>query len=225
MSLSRPWDSFDACLFDIDGTLLHCSDAVHYLAFCDALSAIAGFSLNLDGIITHGNTDVGILRDAFTRAAVPEAQWRSQLPQICERMCLQVEKHRSELCVDVLPGVRRALLHLHDRGIALGVATGNLRRIGKQKLNAAGLLELFPIEAWSDHFEYRTDVFGHAIQQIHSMVHPTARILVFGDTPADIVAARAHNLPIVSVATGVYTFEQLIASQPSLCLHTLTELF
>ena len=43
----RAWDSYDAYLFDIDGTLLNCTDAVHYFAFCDTLTMLARRPLNL----------------------------------------------------------------------------------------------------------------------------------------------------------------------------------
>src|SRR3569833_3211001 len=97
--LSRPWDAFDAYLFDIDGTLIECTDAVHYFAFCDALSAVAGRSINLDGVVAHGNTDVGILRDALTIAGVPESARRLQIPEMCRSMCAQVERNKQQLCV------------------------------------------------------------------------------------------------------------------------------
>ena len=72
----RAWDEFDAYLFDIDGTLINCRDAVHYFAFCEALTRIAGRPTNLDGVVAHGNTDVGILRDALHLAKVPDEAWR-----------------------------------------------------------------------------------------------------------------------------------------------------
>ncbi len=80
--LSRTWDAFDGYLFDIDGTLLNCKDAVHYFAFCDALTEVAGRPLNLDGVVTHGNVDAAILRDAFARGGVDEAVWRPRLDEI-----------------------------------------------------------------------------------------------------------------------------------------------
>lgn len=224
MSLPRAWDTFEAYLFDIDGTLLQCADAVHYFAFCNALTSVAGFPMNLDGIVAHGNTDAGILRDAFALADIPEDRWRPQLSKLLDQMCAQVERENADLCVNVLPGVRDVLRHLRDKGATLGVATGNLARIGKQKLAAAGLLDLFHFAAWSDPFEYRVDVFHHAVEQARSVVGSEVGILVLGDTPSDILAARTHNLPVISVATGVYSFEELEASKPSLCLHALTEL-
>jgi phosphoglycolate phosphatase-like HAD superfamily hydrolase len=225
MSLPQLWDTFDAYLFDIDGTLIHCADAVHYFAFCDALSAVAGRPLNLDGVTTHGNTDVGIVRDAFALAGIPEEHWRPLLSQIQEQMCLQVEQRKAELRATVLPQVREVLQHLRNEGAMLTVATGNLERIGRQKLAAANLLDLFHMGAWSDSFERRADVFSHAIEQVRRVSGPDAAILAVGDTPADILAARANNLPVIAVATGIYTFEQLQIEEPSLCLRSFAELF
>ena len=61
----RAWDEYDVYLFDIDGTLLECRDAVHYFAFCAVLDSLAGRPLTLEGVTAHGNTDIGILRDAL----------------------------------------------------------------------------------------------------------------------------------------------------------------
>src|SRR6185503_10778846 len=53
-SLPRAWDGFDAYLFDVDGTLLNCKDAVHFFAFRNALRTLSGRELNLDGVTAHG---------------------------------------------------------------------------------------------------------------------------------------------------------------------------
>lgn len=222
--LPRPWDAFDAYLFDVDGTLLHCEDAVHYFAFCDALSSIAARPLNLDGVTAHGNTDTGILRDAFTLAGVPESMWRPKLPGIYDAMSTQVERNSGQFRIQTLPGARDVLLHLRARGACLGVATGNLERIGKQKLRAAGLLELFHFGAWSDGLDDRADVFRRALSMAHQYAGDRAEILVIGDTPLDVRAAQVNQLPVIAVATGIYSFETLAAERPGLCVHSLEEL-
>ena len=228
MSLPRAWNEFDAYLFDIDGTLLHCADAVHYFAFCNVLSRVAGRHVDLNGVVAHGNTDVGILRDAFTLAGVNPGFWRPQLATLCDAMCRQVEREKANLCVNTLPKVREVLCHLLERGALLSVATGNLERIGKQKLATAGLLELFHLAAWSDDFEYRKDVFRHAVAEVRAAIHRNLQseiaILAFGDTPADIAAAHGNGIPVVAVATGVYSYEWLTGEDPDLCVHDLAEL-
>ena len=221
----RRWDEYDAYLVDIDGTLLNCSDAVHYFAFCDTLTMVAGRPLNLDGVIAHGNTDVGILRDAFKLAEVPEDVWRSRLPEAKKNMCAFVEREKHGLCATALPLVSEVLRHLKARGGVLGVATGNLEAIGRLKLQHCGLLEHFDFGGYSDHFEYRADVFRAALQQAHALAGDSAAVCVVGDTPSDIQAAKANGLDVIAVATGVYSLEALAAERPTFCVASLGELF
>ena len=220
-----PTSPYDAYLFDIDGTLITSQDAVHYFAFCEALSAVAGRPLNLDGVVAHGNVDVGILRDAWTLAGVPEEQWRAKLPVTRAAMCAFVEANRHDLRMTVLPGVLELLTRLRAQGAILAVATGNLRGIGEIKLHDSGLLDFFHFGGYSDAFEYRRDVFAAALAEAKRRVsNPTPRICVIGDTPEDIRAAQANSLDVIAVATGIYTFDQLQAENPTRCVHSLTEL-
>jgi phosphoglycolate phosphatase-like HAD superfamily hydrolase len=218
------WDCFDAYLFDVDGTLLNCRDAVHYFAFCSALERVAGRPMTLEGVVAHGNTDVGILRDAFTLAGIEERRWRPRLAELTGAMCDYVQRRERELCVDALPGVRQVLDCLREKGAALGVATGNLRRIGEMKLKRAGLLSCFQFAGWSDGFESRADVFCAAVEQARSIAGAGALVCVVGDTPADIAAARANGLHIIAVATGIYNLDRLAAEEPDLCVGCLDEL-
>lgn len=223
----RPaWDGYDAYLFDIDGTLLHCTDAVHYFAFLDALKTLSGGeALNLDRVVVHGNTDVGILRDALRAAGVAEAAWRPKLADACAGMCRWVGARQDELTVNVLPGVERMLAHLQAKGAVLGVATGNLEGIGRAKLARAGLLQMFSFAGYSDDYEYRRDVFAAALGKAESLAGTGARVCVVGDTPEDVRAARANGLDVIATATGIFPFEELLAESPTLCVHSLEDLF
>lgn len=221
----RPWDSFDGYLFDIDGTLLNCTDAVHYFAFCDALQSISGRALNLDGVNAHGNTDVGILRDALQFAHVDESAWRPNLPQIRSSIAHFVTQHQSELCANALPRTHETLEHLRTKGATLGVATGNLGEIGKLKLKHAGLLDYFQVFGWSDAYEYRADVFRAALETMVLAAGKNASICVLGDTPSDVQSAHIVGLPVIAVATGVYSQQQLLEAKPDLCLASLEDLF
>ncbi len=222
--LSRGWDEFDGYLFDIDGTLLNCEDAVHYFAFCNALTAVAGRPLNLDGVVTHGNTDEGILRDAFAVAGVEENLWRSRMDEIRDRVGSEVERNREELRIDVLPGVREVLQHLLDRGAVLSTATGNLARVGEVKLSQCGLRHFFQQGGWSDGCETRHEVFRRALEQMKDALGEDASICVVGDTPADVQAAHSNGLEILAVATGIFSREVLEAEAPELCVTSLRDL-
>ena len=222
--LSRAWDGFDAYLFDIDGTLLHQQDAVHYFAFCEALSGVAGRPLNLDGVVAHGNVDVGILRDAWTLAGVEEVVWRPRLRAVQEGMCRFVEERRGEVRVTVLPGVVDVLERLRSQGAKLGVATGNLAGIGRVKLEAAGLLGYFDFGGFSDAYETRRDVFRGALHIARELTGEGAAVCVVGDTPEDVRSAKANGLEVIAVATGIYSREELEAEGPEVCVGSMEEL-
>ncbi len=223
-TLSRPWDGFDAYLFDIDGTLLSSADAVHYFAFCEALEMLSGRQLNLDGVVAHGNTDVGILRDALQLAGVPEATWRPRREEACAAIGRFVQERRHDLRVQLLPGVMAVLEHLRARGAVLGVATGNLRSIGEKKLEAAGIRPFFTSGSYSDADEYRTEVFRRALAAVRAVAGEDASVCVFGDTPEDVRAARGIGTEIVAVATGIYSVADLMREGPAACCSTLEEL-
>src|SRR4051794_8051791 len=148
-TLLRPWDAYDAYLFDVDGTLLNCKDAVHYFAFCEALKALSGRELNLDGVTAHGNTDVGILRDALVLAGIPDSEWRPRVLEACSSMASYVESNRHKICTEALPATREVLEHLRARKAVLGVATGNLSSIGRIKLETCDLFRHFDFFAFS----------------------------------------------------------------------------
>jgi len=203
---------------------LSCADAIHYFGFCNMLESIAGRPLTLEGVTAHGNTDVGILRDAFTRAGLDEAVWRPRLASIKDGLCHYVQERQNEVCVTVMPQVHEVLQHLSNRGAVLGVATGNLERIGKVKLGRAGLLHYFNFGAWSDDFEYRKDVIAWAVDKAREAAGEQAAICVVGDTPADIQAARENELPVIAVATGIHPLDELERAKPDLCIRSFAEL-
>jgi phosphoglycolate phosphatase len=218
------WDTYDAYLFDIDGTLLRCADAVHYFAFCEALSEFAGYPLNLDGVTAHGNTDTGILRDAFLLGKVGEVVWRPEIRHIHESMCRYVEEHQADLVIEVLPSVVAVLNHLRSKGALLGVATGNLEFIGRAKLARCGLLDCFDFGGYSDEYENRRDVFCGALTKARHLTGSSARVCVVGDTPEDIRSAQFNNLDVIAVATGIFGVEDLRDEKPDWCLNSLAEL-
>ena len=213
----------DICIFDIDGTLLNSRDAVHYFAFLNAIREVFKVEANTDGIHMHGNTDIGILRAVATRAGIPERALEAELPKIIARMCSEVEANSKELRPEVCPSVRELITSLHDRGKILGVATGNFETIGWAKLRAAGLRDYFTFGAFSDPHETRQAIFQQALTLAHKVI-PDASLVLFGDTPADISAARATGIPVIALATGIFPLAELERHSPDAAFACCTEI-
>ena len=214
------WDDCDGYLFDIDGTLLHAQGGVHTDAFSSSVEFVMGHPLSIAGVPVHGSTDTGILRDAFRQAAIDDEVWQPRVEEILVRMRQTVMERRQHMSVTVMPGVLSLLAYLKGRGKVLGVATGNLEQIGWLKIEIAGLRDYFTFGGFSDGHALRSDLIANA----RKLAGPNVKLCVVGDTPSDIAAAKANGLPTVAVATGVYSYDELLQYDPEVCVSTLDAL-
>jgi len=218
------WDAQDAYLFDIDGTLLRSRDRIHVDSFASSVHRVTGFEITLAGIVLHGSTDTAILREACHQAGIPGDILEAKTEAILEAMRLAVTERRDEMDLVRMPGVEDVLHHLAGRRALLGVATGNLELIGWIKIERAGLREWFRFGGFSDHFPIRAELVGQAADKAREMAGRSASVCVVGDTPRDIEAARANFLSVIAVATGRYSFDELLAYQPEVCTTSLADL-
>src|SRR5580692_7662909 len=177
------WDEQRAYLFDIDGTLLRHRDRVHFDAFDASVRSVMGRDLALDGVTLSGNTDPGILRDAFRLAKVEDSGWRPQREDVLKAMCEHVVARRAEMLPVIMPGVEATLAHLNQKGALLGLATGNLAEIGWIKVENSGLRSWFKFGGFSDQFEDRADMIADAAEQARALLQsgPEATVCVVGD--------------------------------------------
>ncbi len=181
------WDAEPAYLFDIDGTLLRSQDRIHVTAFFSSVKSVMGRDLNLDPVVLSGNTDPGILHDAFRAAELEDSEWHPVLEDILEAMRSDVLSQRETMQVRVMPGVEATLEHLQAKGAALGVATGNLESIGWLKIEIAGLREWF------------------TLRRIQRPVYRSLR----NDRPRSGFGARDCGCGCVSLRSGRHTVRHL----------------
>jgi phosphoglycolate phosphatase-like HAD superfamily hydrolase len=214
----------DAYVFDIDGTLLNSRDLVHWNAFHRAISEAYGVGATLQGIQCHGMTDVLILRAALERVGVRGGDFEAKRPRALEVVCREVELNKNELRPEVCPGIEGLLRRLRDSGHLLGVASGNLATVGWQKITAAGLREFFSFGSFSDQCETRAEIFRNAIAIARGQLGSATRVCFIGDTPFDIQAAQKAGAPILAVATGIFSFDELNACSPDVCVAHCEEL-
>jgi phosphoglycolate phosphatase-like HAD superfamily hydrolase len=222
------WERFDAYLFDIDGTLLNSRDGVHYNSFHSALRQVWNCELKIDGIPLHGNTDIGILRAAASAAGVSAEEFSKKLLRAITVMQVEVGRNVAQMRTELCPSVNQLLQRLHSAGKLLAVTSGNLEPIGWAKLRTAGIAGHFRFgsfcEAPGGHDgtaigrETRGAIFQHGIDEARRCLGGKASVCFIGDTPADVLAARSVNAPVIAVATGIFDIETLRQSNPDLCL-------
>ena len=130
----------------------------------------------------------------------------------------EVERNAADLRPELCPSIRELIELLSEAGKLLGVASGNLEPVGWAKLRACGLRDWFSFGAFSGEREKRDDIIAFGVQKARELRHPSAAVYVIGDTPADIRSAHANHIPAIAVATGIYSFEELLAHAPEICI-------
>ena len=218
------WHGFDAYLFDIDGTLLNSRDWVHYNSFHIALQRVYQCDGRIDNVPLHGNTDIGILRATALQCGIEGERFERPLAQALTLMSDEVELHADELRPELCPSMRELLDFLQADGKLMGVCTGNLERIGWAKSKAAGIRDHFRVGGFSDRHEFRHDIFRDAMEQASAILGSSAKACFIGDTPNDIQAAQKLGMPVLAVATGIYSIDQLQSLAPTYCVGSCTEL-
>lgn len=138
-------------------------------------------------------------------------------PEVLARHSVNAAARSDELRanVAVLPGVRTTLQTLAAAGVRQTVVTGNIESVGLLKLHAAELIP--PIDpdlgGFGDHGRDRAEVAGRAMDRLVAAgwLHAPDQCWIVGDTPRDLLCARAVGVRCALVATGRHSSESLAA--------------
>ncbi|HEX8051959.1 MAG TPA: haloacid dehalogenase-like hydrolase [Thermoleophilaceae bacterium] len=202
-------------LWDIDGTLVD-SAKLGRDAFFEAFEQVIGHTPTTI-VPFAGRTDLEIAYDMFETEGV-EAAPETLLDDFEEALVAAMAARLDELerIGRALPGTSEALERLHgEPGVIQSLLTGNVERNAMLKLKPFGLarwLEFGCGGYGSDHRvrgELVAIARARAERAHHARIDPASVVLI-GDTPLDVVAAREGGARAVGVATGPYD-EQALA--------------
>jgi len=210
-------------LFDIDGTLLW-TDGAGRRAMEGALMSVFG----APGSPTYrydGKTDLQIVREQMREAGFDDATIDGRVDDVCAEYLRRLD---AELSPEVPPvhrydGVLELLDALEQRADrVLGLLTGNLVQGANRKLRAVGLDPVrFRVGAFGSDHEHRPALPAIALERWRAAFHPDApgdRLVIIGDTPADIHCGRGVGARAIGVATGRYSVDDLAAHSPAAVL-------
>lgn len=215
-------------LFDIDGTLLR-SGGVGRIAMEQALEQVFGSPGSQD-YHYDGKTDRQIVRDQMRLNGLTDAQIDAQMDEIMEAYLsgLRAELASGKREVHVFIGVRELLDVLESRDdVVLGLLTGNVESGARAKLGAAGIdIDRFKVNAFGSDHELRPELPGVAQQRAKELLGKDIagnRLIVIGDTPADIRCGEGIGARAIGVATGRYSTEDLASHGAYAVFETLAD--
>lgn len=209
-------------LFDVDGTLITCGGAgrraiVRALVALGAPGDCAAFSFG-------GMTDRAIVRRSLSEAGMPvtDACIAEVLDRYLDLLGEEVERaavfHVHRAVVETLEAVTRP-------GVAVGLGTGNVERGAAIKLGRVDLFRRFGFGGYGCDAEDRSELLEVGARRgaaLLGVARHGCRVVVIGDTPRDIAAARAIGAESVAVATGGDSLEALARHQPTHLLGDLS---
>ena len=214
-------------LFDIDGTLIH-SNRAGRAALVYALEKIFGTAGPADSYQMAGKTDPLIITELLQAAGIPPAEVEPQMERVYELMAQRGQTLFWERGIKPCAGVPALLEALQRRDdILLGLVTGNARITAPLKLAAAGLdPALFRVGAFGSDDGNRNRLPALAMHRAAELSGASvngADTVVVGDTPADILSARASGSRAVAVATGIHAAPTLAQCNPDHLLDNLAD--
>ncbi len=206
-------------LFDIDGTLLN-SGGLGRASMQRALGMVFGSPGN-PSYRYDGKTDKQIVRDVMRLEGHSDEHIDSRMEKLIELYLegLRTGAKSGKFNVRPLEGVPELLDALEAReDVVLGLLTGNVEPGARTKLTAAGINpDRFRVNAFGSDHEHRPELPAIAQRRASETLGldiAADRLIVIGDTPADIECGRALGAKAIGVASGHYTVEQLEAHNP-----------
>jgi phosphoglycolate phosphatase-like HAD superfamily hydrolase len=212
-------------LFDIDGTLIG-SGGAGARSIVRAFQHLYGIENAMKGVDPNGNTDPRIFREALEKNSPIPRDFEQEYPRILQKYLEYLEEEVLKAPnAHIKPGILELLETLSTTpGVFLGLATGNVERGARIKLQVHDLNRFFPIGGFGDDSEIRQDLTRIAVEKAEKLYGQTFKgrdVFIIGDTPRDIDCGRALEGVCIAVATGSISRDELLACSPDYCFEDL----
>lgn len=216
-------------LFDIDGTILLTAGAGRR-AIVAAISEEVGDSSALHDVRFDGKTDPQIVAELLEASGVRGPHQAGRVKALCARYVelLEGELQRPTSRTTLMPGVHSLFDRLErEKGVVLGLLTGNLSDGAALKLRSAGLDPTrFRVGAYGSDAAHRPDlppIAARRAEAYFGRVPTGSEVVIIGDTPADITCGECIAARAVAVATGAYSVSDLEACGPHAVFENLSD--
>ena len=177
-----------------------------------------------------GKTDRQIVRESMKLEGRTDEEIDGQMETLLDAYVsrLHYEFSTGQRQVHVYPGVLELFDRLEqERSVVMGLLTGNIEPGARAKLGAAGIdISRFKVNAFGSDHEHRPELPGIAQQRARDVIGADIagdRLVVIGDTPADIRCGESIGAKAIGVATGRYSVEELASHGAYAVFETLAD--
>lgn len=206
-------NKFDGIIFDIDGTIVQSNELI-FATFNHVTEKFLGKSTSPEEIIAlFGPTEGVIIEQLFS----------DNFNEVMLDYYKFYKENHSKMA-KVFDGITELITELKKRNILLSVYTGKGKGSTEITLEALGLTNMFDMVVTGD------DIIGHkpSPEGVDVFVNKynlnRSRVLMVGDAPPDVKAAKATGIKIASVLWDSYAKEQVLQMGSDYYFETVEEL-
>ncbi|WP_043711015.1 HAD family hydrolase [Corallococcus macrosporus] len=201
-------------LFDIDGTLVTTGGAGRR-SMEAAFEKLHGRRDACDSFAMSGMTDRAIVRQAMRIIGVEDTTEAIDAVIHAYVTHLAEEVHKvDDARYRVFPGMREAVKEARSLpGFAVGLGTGNVREGARVKLERVRIYDQFDFGGFGCDNEDRTELIRCGARAGAARLGAPleeCRVVVIGDTPKDVHAARGIGAECIGVGTGTFAAQALL---------------
>jgi phosphoglycolate phosphatase len=215
-------------LFDVDGTLVTTCGAgrravERAFELRHGTKEVLAFSFG-------GMTDKAIVRNGLLtlgRSFDNEAELADEVEATLAFYLTVLAEEVARARIRIHDGMARALdMADAKKNVALGLGTGNIRKGAELKLDCVGIYHRFSFGGFGDDsIDRPTLLMLGARRGAEKLGAPIedCRIVVIGDTPKDVAAAKVIGADSIAVATGMHDLTELKGCDPTAAFATLAD--
>ncbi|AWB42902.1 pyrophosphatase PpaX [Paenibacillus sp. CAA11] len=209
----------DTILFDLDGTIVDTNELIitsflHVLEKHGASTPEQPYTR--EQIIPYMGMTLEQQLQQFTGAG--------DLTQLVKDYRAYNTEHHDHM-VKEFPHVYEVISKLHEKGITLGVVTTKMKPSTMRVLELFGLLKFMDTIVTLNDVEHPKPDPEPVLTAVDRLKADPARTLMVGDSPADILSAKAAGVHSAAVAWSLKGAEKLKTYEPDYILKDMTDLY
>ncbi len=204
---------FEGIIFDIDGTLTSTNELI-FATFKHVTEKYLNKIVTNEEIISlFGPTEDVILKE-----------WMKEDYEDARKDYLAFYEAKHHVMADVYPGIKEALLYIKSKNIPLSIYTGKGRGSTDITLKKIGVYDIFDLIVTGDDIEDHKPSPEGIDLFVQKFNLNRDKVLMIGDAPADVIAARNAGVKIASVVWDSYAKEKILEMNSDYLFETVDEL-
>ncbi|HPI37212.1 MAG TPA: HAD family hydrolase [Ignavibacteriaceae bacterium] len=203
---------FDGIIFDVDGTLTS-SNTLIFESFRHITRKHLNKIITDEEIVAlFGPTEEQILRD-----------WFKEKSDTVIKDYFEFYESNHHLA-DIYPGMKEILEYIKSKDVFIGIFTGKGRRATEISLKILGIFQFFDLIVSGDEVKNHKPSGEGVNLFIEHFNLDKEKVLLIGDAPVDILAAREAGIKVASVMWDCYAVDRVKQLNSDYYFNTVVEL-